>query len=153
RFTLDGGFGQVFSLALSPDGKRVAAGTDCPTLRLWEVETGKVVPTELGENAAQVNCVAFTPDGKRLLAGAGAFYLRLWDSGTWKQAGSWKGSASSLSFSPDGRRVAAVPSYEKAVRVLAVESGECALRLPRPEVAYVWRAVFSQDGRVVISVD
>jgi WD40 repeat protein len=110
------------------------------------------MPTEFGESTLKVNCVAFTPDGKRLLAGTEED-IRLWDTATWKQAGSWKGSAVSLSVSPDGKRVAAVPVYEPAVRVWAVDTGKCVRRLAPPKEAYVERAVFSGDGKTIVSVD
>lgn len=69
----------INAIALSPDGRKLAAAGGDWTVRLWEVNTGKYINSLTGHPSA-VNAVAFSPDGK-ILASAGST-LRLWDADT-----------------------------------------------------------------------
>ncbi len=74
------------SVAFSPDGKLLAAGTrnyNLPqadpgqaTLQLWEVETGKLL--HWWSHPTDVTKVAFSHDGKLLISGAADGLVRLW---------------------------------------------------------------------------
>src|SRR5262245_49514750 len=72
---LQGGDGEVWSVALSPDGRPLAAGAggqrqrpdSTGNLTLWDARTGKervVLPT-----ARAVRWVSYSPDGKTLATG------------------------------------------------------------------------------------
>jgi WD40 repeat protein len=98
----------VRSVALSPDGKLLAAGSNYPNngmLSVWEVESGKELLSRIGPH---VNSVAFTPDGKTLVsAGMG---ISTWEVGAWKQRQPEFAPSSQMSpavaISPDGRTLA-----------------------------------------------
>lgn len=122
----------VFAMAFSPDGKRLAtagsvARQSLPAGRVvvWGAETGKVLHKS-DKLATGAGAVAWSPDGKRLAAGtdgAGgelpeAGEVLVWDAGTGKvlhafkvkdkvEDGEWA-SAADVAFSSDGQRVAAV---------------------------------------------
>jgi WD40 repeat protein len=55
------------ALALSPDGKRLAAGGQKGILDLWDVASGaaSALHTGHGEQDVRVLSIAFSPDGKR----------------------------------------------------------------------------------------
>ena len=57
----------VYSIAFSPDGKALAAGTD--EVRVWNVRDGMLLRT-LGLSAQWVRSVSFSPDAKTIAAGA-----------------------------------------------------------------------------------
>src|SRR5438874_13701151 len=61
-------YGRVFSVAFSPDGKILAAGSWDGAVRLWEVSTGKELH-RFGEQQAPVRSVALSPDGKMVASG------------------------------------------------------------------------------------
>jgi eukaryotic-like serine/threonine-protein kinase len=87
----------VGSLAVSPDGKRVAAGfsgftrysADYPDggIAVWNVDDPKAIQTF--RLASQVSAVAFAPDNTKLAAGTHSGRLRIWDTLKWKQVAEW----------------------------------------------------------------
>ena len=54
-----------FSLAFSPDGKRLAGAATDHTVKVWDAQTGQELLTLKG-HTEQVLSVAFSADGKRL---------------------------------------------------------------------------------------
>ena len=70
--------GTVTSVAFSPDGTTLAAGSTDGTVRLWDMATHRQITTLTGPTGA-VNSVAFSPDGKTLATGSADHTVRLWD--------------------------------------------------------------------------
>lgn len=71
----------IWSLAFSPDGKTLAAGS-YQTVQLWDVET-RTAGKKLAGHAGPVRCLAWNADGKQLAAGGGkpgeVGEVRVWD--------------------------------------------------------------------------
>ncbi|KIK34256.1 hypothetical protein CY34DRAFT_54712, partial [Suillus luteus UH-Slu-Lm8-n1] len=65
-------------IALSPDGKKVASGGLGGAVKLWNVDTGKVIKTWTG-HTEDVNSVSWSPDGGRVVSGSNNGTFRVWD--------------------------------------------------------------------------
>lgn len=106
--TLKGGL-QLVCVALSPDGKLVAAGNPSEkTIPLWNAETGKLERT-LAAGETQPWSLAFSPDGKALIVGGQkadhSGQVQWWDARTWKLKHAWKQDeyVNAVAFSANGK--------------------------------------------------
>lgn len=98
--------GEVESLAYSPDGARLVAASTDRAVRVWDLAARTVTLTL----AALARTVVFSPDGARLATASGGF-VQTWDAGTgapiWS-LGDTFGGVTAVSYSRDGKRLAAV---------------------------------------------
>jgi WD40 repeat protein len=116
--TVDSG---VSSVAFSPDGSKIAAGSHDRKLSVFDLRSGDCEATLTGDK--QVNSVAFSPDGKILAAGDSEFMkasdIRLYDVRTGEIKSTLTGhsdSVSSVAFSADGQWVMS-GSDDKTIRL------------------------------------
>jgi WD40 repeat protein/tRNA A-37 threonylcarbamoyl transferase component Bud32 len=141
----------VFWLALSPDGRALAAGHDVkggPTPKLWDVTTGR--PRALPHWDASVYSVNYSPS-RSLLAGVDrARRVAVWDASgvlhwPWDWLHAQARAANALAISPDERTLA-VGDLDGGVRFLDVRAHTQRARL-RWQTSPVTCLSFSPDGR------
>ena len=77
--------GVVYSLALSPDGKLLAAGCGDAQAYVWNLEEKKLVAT-LKDHSLPVVSVSFATNGKTLVLATASLdkTVQVWDAATWK---------------------------------------------------------------------
>jgi WD40 repeat protein len=68
----------IRSMAWSPDGSRIASGSEDRTAKIWDAEDGRELLT-LDAFSGMVCAVVWSPDGRRL-ATADEGSLRIWDA-------------------------------------------------------------------------
>lgn len=105
-----GHHGSVSSLAISPDGKRVASGGggNDNTIRFWNLSTGKA-ETAIAGHTADVGHVEFSPDGMYLASASLDGSIRIWDVGTHQTRSILRGNngqIASAAFRPEGYELA-----------------------------------------------
>ncbi|MBN1888504.1 MAG: PD40 domain-containing protein [Thermoflexales bacterium] len=70
----------VYALAFSPDGQRLATVSDDMTARVWTMPEGKPAPLPTLRHNGAVWAVAFSPNGNWLATGSLDGTARLWES-------------------------------------------------------------------------
>jgi len=74
---LRGAEGAVLAVAISPDGRTLAAADYHGAVRLWELDTGRLDRLSLAHPG--VETLAFAPDGRLLATGGFDGTVYLWD--------------------------------------------------------------------------
>ena len=118
---------KVWSVAVSPDGRRIVAGSTDGTLSLWAADTGKPIGLPMIGHTQTVLSVAFSPDGHRIASGSVDTTVRIWNADTGQPLGSpltgHTQTVRSVAFSPDGHRIAS-GSADTTVRIWNADTGQ-----------------------------
>ncbi len=158
----------VGAVAFSPDGKRIATGTESSIspaigfVRIFDSDTGENLKTFKDDMRGPIACLVYSPDGKRLLVGTGGVHPRfrgikqtcaVIDAEDGKVIASYDGHSQSLfdgCLSPDGK-LAATVAFDGGVHVWDTTTGAKKMILrPADEADTVFRGVaWSLDGKTI----
>jgi WD40 repeat protein/serine/threonine protein kinase len=152
-FTLPGHTDRVYSVAFSPDGRRLASGSRDATVKVWDTRTERELLTIDKGLQGGVRSVHFSPDGRRLASANSDHTVRVWEVLTGQQLlppfrGHTRGVIS-VHFSPDGRRLASASS-DHTVRVWDALTGQELLKL-EGHTGSVNGVAYSPDGKRLAS--
>jgi WD40 repeat protein len=143
---------EIYSLALSPDGKILATSVGGFTLLLWDVRAGTVLHQIQGHRAC-IDSLAFSPDGKTLVSASDDHTIRLWRVKTGKELRRFPGHLGqfcSVAFSPDGKTLASGCGESRTILLLDPATGKEIS--PRPSHREtVLAAGFFPDGKTLVS--
>ncbi|MFV1969216.1 MAG: WD40 repeat domain-containing protein, partial [Pirellulaceae bacterium] len=100
----------VSAVAVSPDGKWLAAAGDDHLIRIWDMATGRFL-RRLEGHGDWVRTVAFSPDSLLLISAGNDRTVRFWDPSSARlvrTVSSARRAICSLVVHPDGKTIAAV---------------------------------------------
>jgi WD40 repeat protein len=143
---------EVWSVALSLDGTRLATGGDDGSVRIWNVASRQQVGSPLTGHTARITDMTFSADGQRLVTASSDRTSRVWNLATGQSvvlAGHTDGVAAAA-FSPDGGTVATA-STDKTVRLWNASSGAQIGAPLTGHTGWVVDVAFSTDGRTLAS--
>jgi WD40 repeat protein len=141
----------VYSIAFSPDGKRVLTCSRYDTVRLWETSSGHKL-AQLVQSLGWGYGVAFSPDGTRILIGSHYKTALLWDVGSGRVSQlSHSDGVIRVTFSPDGT-LALTGSVDQTAILWEASSGR-ELACLDAHTAIVYTMAFSPNGRLAITCD
>jgi RNA polymerase sigma factor (sigma-70 family) len=118
------GYGDSSGMAVSPDGKLLALGSENHSIHLIDIATGKEVGAAGGHRSAISN-VRYAPDGKTVTTVGEDGTVRIWDTANGKELRQQKMPEGTHlnAISADGRMVA-VQQYDGAIHIWDVTTGK-----------------------------
>ena len=152
----------VLCTAISPDGRRIASGSQVGILTFWDARTGRNL-TSFVAHEDHVRAVAFSPDGQRLATVSWDKAVKIWDAKALDARGSVSplltlkghtGRVNSVAFSPDGQRLVSAGAgnepHAGEVKVWDAATGT-EIRTLVGHAGTVNCTAFSPDGRRLAS--
>ena len=147
--------GRLLDVALSPDGRLLAAGGwgvregELGWIYILSMTTGRIDQVLKGHtNIVNSLCFATGPDGRTLLAsGSWDCKARIWDVATgWceRVLDQHTEPVKGVAFAPDGRRLVTA-SFDKTARIWSVADGRCEQELKKHSKGLLC-AAWSPDG-------
>lgn len=143
----------MYAVAVSPDGKLLAAGGGGGFVTLWSLPDGKVLGTPI-KGLINVNALTFTPDGRTLAVGYFGMLsyevklLSVPDGAVIKSLKGFHNGVTSVVISPDGKLLAA-GSIDEAVRLFSLPEGELVATWKEKESAGARAIAFAPDGKIL----
>jgi WD40 repeat protein/tRNA A-37 threonylcarbamoyl transferase component Bud32 len=148
--TLVGHSGSVNACTVTADGRRVVSGSEDGTLKVWDLESGRVIATLEG-HAGEVRACAVTADGRRVVSGSEDGTLKVWDLESGRVVATLRGHAGSVNacaVTADGRAVSA--SEDATLKVWDLDRGQV-LAVLEGHAGWVRACAVTADGRRVLS--
>lgn len=149
--------GEIYAMALSPDGRWLAAGgwfddararvPCCGDIRLYDFQSGRLVALLRG-HSEPVSALAFSPDGARLVSGATDGTAVIWDvqrRGPLHWLYGHKDEILGLEVTPDGARIVTT-SADHDARLWSMADGQEIARLAGHEAKVTGLALAAQIG-------
>ena len=146
-----GTLSSVNALAISPDGYTLASASDRKNIKLWDLNTKKVLASLSGHSQA-VKSVTFSPNGQILATASDDKTIKLWQVETLEEICTLLGhthAVKSVAFSPDGQ-ILASGSWDKTIKLWNVNTGReiCTIDGHQLKVNSV---AFSPQGQLLAS--
>jgi WD40 repeat protein len=148
----------VYSLASSPDGRRIAWGGTDGLFKVWDLEAQDYAWRNITTPGQIVTAMIYTPDGQTLITGDTTGTLDFWDIQSGRKVRSLPSNISQISdlaFSPDGTTLAysgKAQGTEANIYTRNLETDVLqGFRIRQGEVAEASTIAWSPDGKLLAS--
>jgi WD40 repeat protein len=141
----------VRAIAISQDGRFMAAGLADGTVRTYDATSGRLLHSMSGHSAS-VNAVAFGPDSTLVASGSSDKTIKLWNVSSGHLARTLTGhtdTVSSVAFTPNGQRIVS-GSEDYTIRVWSLLFDGPMATIP--EGSPIGRVGVSPDGRTILAM-
>ena len=148
--TIVTGVNKVDSVAVSPDGTRIASGNWGGSIQISNFKDGRLI-----QNIAAGHVgisVPFSPDGSRIATASDTKNVRIVDAVSGQTFRTFTGHTAkvmTVAFSPDGKHLAST-SEDRTIKIWDVESGQL-LRTLEGHGGTVQSVAFFPDGKRIVS--
>jgi WD40 repeat protein len=142
----------VTALALSPDGKTLVTGSRDKSIRVWDLNTTKVIRTLQG-HTDEITSLAFNKDGTMLASASKDQNVRVWNLSSADEHRNFAGHDGyvwSAVFSRDGKMFASAGA-DRTIIVRDSATGDEIKKFPAHALA-VTALAFNPDGTKLVSV-
>jgi WD40 repeat protein len=140
----------IRSVVFGLDGRTLASGGE-HHVKLWDVTTGRELPTRAGKTDGRVDSVTINPNGHTLASRSDGKAVKLWDVASGRELLTLAEHTDALplvAFSHDGRMVAL--GLDAVIKLWDVASGR-ELGTLAEHTGSVRSIAFSPDGRILAS--
>ena len=136
----------VTGVAITPDGRTIAAATDDHRVSIWDGTNGEL-KTELEAHADWVHSVVLSHDGSTVALGAADRTLCLWNMGKQKpefQLPACKNAIAAVSMHPNNQQLAVV-GFSGEIEIVNTSTGQASQKMDGPCVD-IRTVAFSPNG-------
>ena len=145
---------EITAIVISPDSQFIASGSADTTIKIWNLETGKLICTfgsllTWKAHKAGISTLAFSPIAQTLASSSSDGTIKLWNLRTRECSQTIKGYASCLAFSPDGQTLAA-GGWDRNIKLRQLSNPDNPIILAG-HFNSINAIAFSPDGATVVS--
>lgn len=140
----------IVALAISPDSKWLASGSQDSTVKIWELSTGRLLRTLYG-HSGKINAIAISRDGQWLASAGEDRLVRLWSTTSGSAAFVFTGhseSPTAVAFSSDSKWL--ISASTDAVKIRECSSAKEINTIRFKEEDRGGRTTLSPDGRYAL---
>ena len=148
----ESGYGAL-SVAMSPDGKRLAVGADDQTIRVHDAETGALVGKPITGRSGRASVVAYAAAGTRIVSNGGSA-LHEWSADPDRSTGKSLDIFALFgptAVSPDGKIMATRDEDESNIALWNVDSGARIRTITTGHSGHVTALAWRPDGQAIAS--
>eukprot|EP00743_Colponemidia_sp_Colp-15_P006824 GILK01007361.1.p1 GENE.GILK01007361.1~~GILK01007361.1.p1 ORF type:complete len:792 (+),score=140.99 GILK01007361.1:243-2378(+) len=141
----------INAVAVAPNDKLFASGSQDKTVKIWSVAEGKLLGTLKGHRRG-VWTVEFSPVDKAVLTGSGDRTIRLWSLSDFSCIKTFEGHTNTVlkvAFLPMGMQLVSCGS-DGLVKLWTIKTNECVATFEKHDDR-IWALAVSTDGKQMIT--